>query len=324
MRNSSSQLAINGPLAYTDVDTHSIAVFSLNGSLPNGNWNGFPAWGININGSVVGIAAVKGDNRYLYGFVTGYYYANLSNIQCEVKFTPALFDISVDSVSRNISVLQRAVEIPMDSELHADSSMVLYNAFMQLSFVSQTLTTLYVSVLGQAFQVNIDNVRARESHEVATEEDILTGVTEGIEAELDAALGIVGQAQIILARDSQNLAASAAIVAARIGDPKYAYIAFGINLAIVALVVFEAARTKFWRDLPLVNCLEVKSAILASAAGDLKLDDDVQSWDGDEADMDVGRIGIMLMKDKPCFCNERWLGPRSYSGLHLGGTPAGR
>ena len=53
----------------------------------------------------------------------------------------------------------------------------------------------------------------------------------------------------------------------RLGIPFYTYLTFGINLVIVIFVVAEATRTRFWSKLPRFNCLDVKSAILGTAAG---------------------------------------------------------
>lgn len=53
----------------------------------------------------------------------------------------------------------------------------------------------------------------------------------------------------------------------RLGIPFFTYLTFGINLIIVIFVVAEATRTRFWSKLPRFNCLDVKSAILRTAAG---------------------------------------------------------
>lgn len=308
IRNTSSLLTIGDPLTAAAVGVIGFQAFALSGSLPNGLWSGYPAWGVTAD-TIVGVAALKGNGRYMYGIVdTNISVHPLDGIQCEAKFSATQFNVYVDTLQRDISVSRNGA-IATDIE---PSGVLALNAFMQLAFAGQTLTTLYTSLIGNAFNFNIDNVRARADHGNATEEDILVGVAEAMEAVLDFSFETFGLAQTELARDVRQVAAVAEIAVVRIGSPIYTYLSFAINLAIFIAIATEALRTRFWKKLPRINCLDTKSAIIASSAGTLKLGDVAHSWDGDEADNAIGRVKIILEQDRPFFIQANEFSERKY------------
>jgi hypothetical protein len=296
--NASSALKLESSKTWHDPGSQlDAAAYSATGSLPNGHWPGFPALGFEGgNSTIFAIAASYGKGRYVYGIVSGHIWANFTGIQCEVRFTPDIFQVTVNVASKNISVT------PLGDQsgfVDFNNSESLKNvAFSAPSFLSQVLTTGYTSVMETAFWDNIDNVRARQNHTDASKSDILTGVSEAFESLLDHSFGCIGAAQLMLVNDAQTVKANATIKTMQLGEPKYyTYSVFGISMAILLLLGVEAARSRFWRGLGLFNCLDLKSAIVGIVAtGDaLKI---LSRWDGDAADHEVGLIDVTIRANK--------------------------
>ena len=274
--------------------TGSVMILQAGGSLPTGSWLGFTTMAIVNNSTAIALAAVYDHTRYFYGVVPGLFYPNLTNVQCEVTFTPASFDVMVDVHAQNISVTPRTIDTP---EVNIDpTGGLVNNTFMGLNFLSQILTTMYTGVLGDAFILNIEAVQNRGHHATMTESDITTGVAESLELLLDEYFGAIAASQSMLWNQSQPVNATMGIEVVQLGEPVYTYVTFVINLAILVLVVYESVRTGFWRDLPRMNCLDAKCAILgaARAVRGIELPREARSWEGNAADRQVGTLEVRL------------------------------
>ncbi|KAJ9130910.1 hypothetical protein NKR23_g11961 [Pleurostoma richardsiae] len=259
----------------------------VNGSLPNGDWTGFPTWAGFDNGTVFALGASNGGCRHIYGFIGGSYYDFFNNIQCEVTFTPDTFEVAANMAAKIITVTPTGKNT--SSSVGAGVPGQLQDlAFFYPSYMSQVLTTGYTSVLEKAFEANIDNVRAREGHANATMSDTLTGVSEALESLIDHSFGSIGAAQLMLVDDAQTVKANATINTVKLSEPKYTYSIFGISMAILILLIFEAVRSRFWSALGIFNSLDLKSAILGVVATRGDKPELLKKWNGDAADRDVG------------------------------------
>ncbi|KAF3903128.1 hypothetical protein ABW21_db0205737 [Orbilia brochopaga] len=162
-KNDSAQLhfsRLGGPLDYIPAQA-----YRASGSLPNGGWDGFPTWGVLNSGFVTALAAVIGQDRYMYGFLAGGAYKEMNKTQCEVTFTPARFNVSVDMGTKQVTVTPIALPKEIrQADIDIDPSRALTNiSFLGASYISQTQTTLYTSVLGDAFKSNVGNIRTISS-----------------------------------------------------------------------------------------------------------------------------------------------------------------
>jgi hypothetical protein len=276
--------------------TGSVMALQAVGSLPTGEWTGFTTMSIVDNETAFALAAQANDTHYMYGLIGGRFYTILDHIQCSVSFTPQLFNVNVDVLSQNIAV----IPTPYASIDIDPSRGLVNNTFYSLNFLSQILTTMYTGVLADAFTLNIEAVQARNNHSNinATESDILTGVTEGLELLLDFYFGSIGASQLMLFNSSTPVRATISYTAVRLVEPVYAYASFGINIIIVLWFAFEAARTRFWKDLPLFNSLDLKSVIVGFAAGQSEQLNSVKNWTGDAGDRAVGRLKVVLGPDE--------------------------
>jgi hypothetical protein len=284
--------------------------FWANGSLPTGDWFGYPTWAVLANSTIFVLAALadESNEHFMYGTLSGAFIPQLNNIQCEARFTIGLFSVRVDTQAQNITV-------SLTNSTSASSNTTLTNAlphaaFYQPSYLAQTMTTMYTSSMGSAFAANADNVRMRNNHITATDDDWLTGTAEGLQLLLDHTLGSVGAAQMLLQNQTQQVPARLTMQVLRVGDPRYTYVILGVGGVLLLGAVAEAIRTSWWRELPVLNALDLKSAVVAVAAGrlsdmteahDASLRDltALDKWRGHAADREVGIVRVEQVRGEP-------------------------
>ncbi|KAF4426160.1 hypothetical protein F53441_14137 [Fusarium austroafricanum] len=185
----------------------------VHGSLPNGQWAGFPTWGVLYEGFTASIAAVNNQSRYMYGFLAGDAYSMLNQTQCEVWFKPSRFNVSVDMDAKNISVA-----LSHDKAFDIDPSRALANiSFHGVGYLSQTLTTLYTSVLGDSFRRNVENVQNRAQRKEVTDQDVVEAVEDGFRLLVDHFLEGSGAAQVMLLRKTKPMSGEITIQVFHIG-----------------------------------------------------------------------------------------------------------
>lgn len=62
----------------------------------------------------------------------------------------------------------------------------------------------------------------------------------------------------------------------------------------LAILVYELVWTRFWKDLPPLNCFDLKSAILATSLSKEPPIQEARRWNGDAADRGAGGLRLML------------------------------
>ncbi|EJT75156.1 hypothetical protein GGTG_05093 [Gaeumannomyces tritici R3-111a-1] len=263
--------------------------------LPNGNWSGSQVWSENesLNTTVV-IANSNQRGRYMYGFVAGDAYPSLQGVQCSVIFKPTKFDILVNDTDKSIQVKP----ITGSNDDIDPSRDLVNNAFRSVSYLSQTMTTLYTSVLGDAFLDNIDmffyqheNERLAETNGKidATEMHVMRGIQDGLEVLLDQIFGILANGH-------------RAAWWTHYGEVGYIYTSAAFSLLVLLAVVGEMARIAYgvWKNRvpragPSLDILDIKSAILGTArgVGGATLSA-VQGWSGRADDSDAGALMVTM------------------------------
>ncbi|KAK6352529.1 hypothetical protein TWF730_009353 [Orbilia blumenaviensis] len=314
-KTSSSQLSfVELELVQTPGLSYYPQAYWAGGSLPNGAWDGFPTWGVSNSDRISALAGVIGQDRYLYGFLGGSEYPRLNDVQCEVTFTPTMFNVSVNVLRRQVIVtpattgdggIQRSTDID-------PSRALVNNSFLGVSYLSQVSTTLYTSVLGDAFSRNIDNVLIRNKRgDSSLISDELEAITEGLELLLDNYLGGIGAAQIIVGRDYGFVNGKVTLQAVQIGNivitsALLVAVGFFTFVAILALGKLgwgwrgiHEAKTVWQYYLSFLNdrdFLDYKSVVVAIAKGTGCDIDAVVNWEGDTEDVRVGELEIEIEK----------------------------
>ncbi|RSL58974.1 hypothetical protein CEP54_007490 [Fusarium duplospermum] len=289
--NKSSQLSwFKSDLVTTPGGIYAPQGFWVNGALPNGVWDGFPTWAVLTEDFATAVAAVNGQSRYMYGFLAGKAYMALNQTQCEAKFSPTRFKVDVDVSAKNISV------IPVGTGIDIDPSRALVNiSFHGVGYLSQTLTTLYTSVLGDSFLRNIDNVRARNNRAQTVDQDVLNAVEESLEILIDDFLGSTGAAQVALRQETKSTQGLVVLEAYRIGNFPIAT----TTLVLVAIIGF-AAIVKFftlgiWQNIRSraePDLLDFKTAIVSVAKGAGSILHPVKNWNRDSDGISAGSLKV--------------------------------
>ncbi|KAG5661907.1 hypothetical protein KAF25_004146 [Fusarium avenaceum] len=296
--NRSSQLSFaKSDMVTTPGGIYAPQGYWVHGSLPNGHWDGFPTWGVLNEDYISSIAAVNNQSRYMYGFLAGKAYSPLNQTQCEVWFTPSRFNVSADMDTKIISV-RLSEEKPSD----LDPTRALTNiSFHGVGYLSQTLTTLYTSVLGDSFLRNIDNVQTRRGRKEATDEDVMEAVEVGLQLLLDHLLESSGAAQIMLLQNTKLMNGTMTIQVVHIGNFWSA-----LGLLIIAFVIGAATIVVYfkhglWGQISgneEGDFLDFKSVILGAFKGSGSDIGPVRTWKGQSEDKETGELQVWASRDR--------------------------
>lgn len=296
--NRSSQLSFaKSDMVTTPGGIYAPQGYWVHGSLPNGRWDGSPTWGVLNEDFTSSIAAVNNQSRYMYGFLAGKAYSPLNQTQCEVWFTPSRFNISADMDTKIISV-RLTEEKPSD----LDPTRALTNiSFHGVGYLSQTLTTLYTSVLGDSFLRNIDNVQTRRGRKETTDEDVMDAVEDGLQLLLDHLLESSGAAQIMLLQKTKLMNCTMTIQVVRIGNFWSALglsiIAFGIGAATI-VVYFKYGLWGQTSGNEEGDFLDFKSVILGALKGSGSDIEPVRTWKGQSEHKETGELQIWASRGR--------------------------
>ncbi|KPM44594.1 hypothetical protein AK830_g1969 [Neonectria ditissima] len=169
----------------------------------------------------------------------------LSNVSCQYN-RPSLIafnasnvaETPVDLAAKNISVTLVDGDSYGQFDVDPDRNLTKV-AFHGVGFLSQTLTTLYTSVLGDSFLRNINSVQSQKERTDSIDSDAITGIEEGLELLLDHFHGNSGSAQVMLLNETKSVDTEMTLEVVRFGKPQLAYAAFGTTIVIFAVAIYE-------------------------------------------------------------------------------------
>lgn len=259
--NTSSNFALSGPVNEW--------IYAASGNLPDSVDGSEYSNYIGHDGKAIVAMGVswseRSPRRYL-AIAAGEAYSFLNSTQCEFGFTPTLFNVTVDMGNLNITV--RPVTTMQDFNPQRN---ITRTVVRQFELMSNDMTNLYVSLLGEAFNSSIAAYkmsRASASRDPFSEEEAtLAGLTNSITAMADDMLVAYASAQLMVGRQFTQQPAKVYVYALQFGQPAYIYAIFGLNLLIILAVVFEAVRTVGWSSLGRFNYLDPRDLIIAASRG---------------------------------------------------------
>lgn len=255
--------------------------------------------------------------RYL-AITAGQHYANLNNTQCEFDFQPWTFRVNVDLRNLNISVTPlRSLSLRSFDEDRNISRTVV----RQFELLSNDLTNLYDSLLGQALNSSIAaytmatwDTRPPLTPEART----LGGLTNSITAMADDMLLAYGTAQLMVGTrlapefsTAHDVTARVAVFGLQFGQPLYIYAVFALNAVILVALFCESVRTDSWRKLTRFDYLDPRDLIVAASRGGVQLAnaaDEISRrrgqraprhlWGLSDPDEGNGRLVVRLKEDE--------------------------
>ncbi|KAK1917548.1 hypothetical protein P3342_000261 [Pyrenophora teres f. teres] len=214
----------------------------------------------------IGVAFSERSPRRYLSIAAGEAYAFLNNTQCEFDFTPTLFNITVDIGSLNITVAPVKTVPDFNPERN-----ITRTVLRQFELMSNDMTNLYVSLLGEAFNSSIAAYRmsrASQNLSAATQEEgVMHAVSQSMISMADTMLVAYASAQLMVGKMSVQKPAEVHIYALKFGQPIYIYAIFTFNLLVICAVAFEAMRTSGWSGLGRFNYLDPRDLIIAASRG---------------------------------------------------------
>lgn len=214
----------------------------------------------------IGVSCSERSPRRYLAIAAGEAYSFLNNTQCEFDFTPTLFNVTVDIGNLNITVNPVATMRDFNPQRNITRTLV-----RQFELMSNDMTNMYVSSLGEAFNSSIAAYkmsRSSMSRDPLTEQDFtLAGLTNSITAMADDMLVAYASAQLMVGRHFTQQPARVYLYALQFGQPGYIYAIFTLNLLIIFAVLVEATRTYGWSGLGRFNYLDPRDLIIAASRG---------------------------------------------------------
>lgn len=214
----------------------------------------------------IGVAFSEDSPRRYLAIAAGSAYKFLNNTQCEFAFVPTLFNVTVDMGNLNITVTPAATMTDFNPQRNITRTVV-----RQFELMSNDMTNLYVSLLGEAFNSSIEAYKmsriSASRDPIPEDEAVLVGLTNSMTAMTDDMLVAYASAQLMVGRLFTPQPAKVYVYALQFGQPGYIYAIFSLNLLIIFAVVFEAVRTVGWSSLGRFNYLDPRDLIIAASRG---------------------------------------------------------
>ncbi|KAK4870243.1 hypothetical protein LT330_005297 [Penicillium expansum] len=296
------------------------ALYAVRGFLPDSNLSA-PEYSVYIGRSeepivAVGVAAQPTEysaKRYM-AIVAGSYYNNLNQIQCAVTFKPAMFNVSVDILGRNISVNKiNASETSVGPVLDIDPHHNITHIVMrQLELISNDLTSFYRSTLGDAFNASISDYRTSVTGENISETQIVKkGMENAVTSLVDDMLVAYASAQLVVGEFEKSTPVVVQVSALRVGSQAYIITSAMITGLIALLVIGEGIRMRWWKDLPPFDYQDNRALILGASRGGKGVAEYVEQvkckdlgrvpviWRKGQGSWDHGEIVFQPMLDDP-------------------------
>ncbi|KAE9369357.1 hypothetical protein N431DRAFT_427521 [Stipitochalara longipes BDJ] len=226
-------------------------------------------------------------------------YTRLKGIQCAGRFIPTQFSVHVDVVDRLITVSPNATEGVENIDPIGILALQAGDTFAAMSMMS---SNTYICSLGDMLLTNIFNVQQQGTNET-TEELILRGTAESLQALADQALFSIASAQLMIAKDTISTPVTASIQSLRIGKGAFIYASCALNALLVLVLCFQAVSTRLWDGMPRFNFADVKSVIVGTSHGGDRVAEIVQDghkslggvWSGERNDRMAGNISVKFV-----------------------------
>lgn len=284
-----------------------VATLEAGGYLPNsipGNPERYPVitwYDKSASPEILAWAAVVDNNQNMIAIAAGGEYASFNQTQCAVHFSPAHFSVSVNVSDRSIEV--SPADVPESSVVDIDpSGRLKSDAVWSVNLLSRMSTSLYRSVLGDSLKRNLDGFHVlNDSHPAG--QDLLDSVEASFTAIIDDILVAFGTSQLIFTNASEFEPITASSAAMQIGKAGYIFATLGVNLLLIAAILFEIIRTRWWRNLLLFNPMDIKTVVVAASGIRGDIANEVRSrhaasgtvWAADPKDAFVSDLRIQLL-----------------------------
>ncbi|KUJ19686.1 uncharacterized protein LY89DRAFT_779606 [Mollisia scopiformis] len=296
------------------------AIFEAKGQLPDGsNINStsfYTTWGWSVDETVAWQTTNSTYNPNYISTAAGFNYKFMNATQCTINFIPTMFDIMVTYPSQSSPNMVITVTPNSDEPLEnaVDPTWHLQTLVLeQITALSMVSTTLYGSVLGEAFLANAQACSSNATNTAQfTDNSLLPCMQQSWESIIDNLLLLLTAAQIVEYRENnangpwdpaqfREVFDRENGIASQIGTRMYILLTCALNAICLIIWIIEAFRWSFWKDLPKFNILDLKSAVLGGAMGGgsivatiREVESPKAPWTGASDDEKVGEIQVQV------------------------------
>ena len=246
-----------------------VLVWAIAGYLPNsvpGNSESYPVFTWSTEGEeFLAWSAVVNEGKNMIAITTTEKFKSFNQTQCVVTFLPTNFNVVVD-LSTQVIVVTPSNSSGTARDIEPTGHLTA-NTMYSINLLSRMSTSLYVSVLGESLNYNVETLTGQDGNTTISSEIINTVVESCFEAVIDDILVAFGIAQLILANSSTSVPVNGVYTAVRIGQDTFIYATLGINILLALIALIEAVRTRLWHRLPTFDYTNVVSVVIAASAG---------------------------------------------------------
>jgi hypothetical protein len=308
IRNSSSALHFEFSKSVDNVD-----IWEIKGTLPNSissELSPVMAWHRKVlkHAGVAAWVGVSNNDVHMFGILTSDKYGNFSNIQCTAHFEPTLFSVQVNTTWFTIKVSASEPNLEIFDIDQSGTGHLRSNVIRSVNLLSRMSTSLYVSVLGEALQSNLETLMKLSNNDLTLEEHIMQSTSDSFVAMIDDILGVYGTAQLTLSNDMTQTHIQGSLESIKFGEALYQWAVLGINIALFLLLIVEGVRTRWWYGLPRFDPLDFKSVVAATSLGGIDVAKELQElsipgsesggkWTGDPNNRTLGAIPVQLSRE---------------------------
>lgn len=247
-------------------------IYNANGYLPNSDGNLELAIyaGFSMNAIVaIGVASSTTSVGRIFAIASGSQYPLLNNTQCTIDFQPSLFNVTVDTNDRNITVTP--LDTLADIEDIEPSGFLTFVANWQFTLMSTDQTSFYSSLVGNSINASVTNYIRSTSNLTSLPLDekdaTLAGLENSVTAIIDDILGMYASCQLMIANDTETAPASITLNALQIGERQYIIAITVFNVFLILVVIAEAIRTRGWKTLIDFNYMDPRDFVIGSSRG---------------------------------------------------------
>jgi hypothetical protein len=242
--------------------------YAVTGRLPNSDHLEYYDYFGYGPGPLVSIATASTQTPgRILAIAAGSDYAFLNTTQCSINFQPTLFNVTVGTIGRNITVVPVSTAV----EDIDPSGNLSYTTMRQFDYISSDQTGLYTSLVGISFNDSIGDYNmsraflglapAREA------EATLKGLENSVTAMTDDMLGAYAAAQIMVAKSTSNTVGYIQILSLRFGQNVFIYAIAVVNGLIVCAVLVVGCWTRGWKGLVAFDYMNSGALIMDSFRG---------------------------------------------------------
>ncbi|KIW13149.1 hypothetical protein PV08_08336 [Exophiala spinifera] len=191
-------------------------------------------------------------------------FSGFNNIQCQIDFEARNYSVQVNHTNSVISVTPKeGLQWPSYADAVIDEVTTWLWVF---SYVDSSFGGSY---LGRTLRLNVNQLQNATGD--FSSDTTLRGVSDYLSSCVDNILVALSSARLVAANATLPVEASVGVPAVTFGETEYIGSILALNIFVCLLYAAEALRTRFWRNMPQLDLMDLTSVVLAAWKGGIGL-----------------------------------------------------